>query len=454
MNIRELIQKQREFFRSGKTRPVHFRLDRLRSLKQAIKNHEQQILDALAKDLGKPEFEAYESEIGITYEEINFALKNLRSWVNPEKVRTPLTIFPSRSFIHTEPRGTALIIGPWNFPFQLIAVPLIGSIAAGNTSIVKPSEVAPATSKILSEIMAKTFSSEFIAVVEGGAEIARELLAEKFDTIFFTGGTTVGRMVAEYAARNLTPVILELGGKSPCLVDAGTNLQITARRIVWGKFLNAGQTCIAPDYLLVQRREKAPLLTKMKEQIGRLFGNDPSQSPDYGRIINDRHFERLVRLIEGNIFTGGDRDQTSRYIAPTIIQDVNLQDALMGEEIFGPLLPVLAYETIEEAIQMIDHHSNPLSLYLFTQQKEVEEKVLNGVAFGSGCINDCLVQFQNPNLPFGGVGTSGIGSYHGKHTFDAFSHRKSIVRASGSLDIPLRYPPYRKRINLLRKLMK
>lgn len=454
MNILETIQKQREFFASGKTRFVDFRLSQLRSLKQAIKNHEKQIFEALATDLGKSEFETYESEIGITYEEINFALKNLRSWMKPKKVPTPLTVFPSRSFVYTEPRGTSLVIGPWNFPFQLIMVPLIGSIAAGNTSIVKPSEVAGATSKILAEIITKTFSNEFVAVFEGGAEIAKELLATKFDTIFFTGGTKIGREVAEYAARNLTPVILELGGKSPCVVDLNTNLQITARRIIWGKFLNAGQTCIAPDYLLVHRNEKETLLTKMKEQIKHLFGNDPSKSPDYGRIINERHFERLVSLLEGNIFAGGNHDRASRYIAPTIIQNVTLEDALMGEEIFGPILPVLEYETIDEAIQMINKHSHPLSLYLFTNNKETEEKVINNISFGSGCINDCLVQFQNPNLPFGGVGTSGIGSYHGKSSFDAFSHRKSIVRSAASVDLPLRYPPYGKRIKLLRKFMK
>lgn len=454
MNIVETVQKQREFFSSGKTRSLDFRLSQLRSLKQGIKNYEKQIFEALEADLGKPEFEAYESEIGLTYEELNFAVKNLRSWVKPEKVPTPLTIFPSRSFIYTEPRGTSLIIGPWNFPFQLIMVPLVGSIAAGNTAIIKPSEVAAATSKLLAEIITKTFSDEFIAVFEGAADVAKELLTKKFDVIFFTGGIKVGREVAEHAARNLTPVILELGGKSPCIVDQKTNLRITARRIIWGKFLNAGQTCIAPDYLLVHRSEKVSLLTKMKEQIQQLFGSDPSKSSDYGRIINERHFDRLVSLIKGNIFAGGNHDRDSRYIAPTIIQAVNLEDSIMSEEIFGPILPVLEYETIGQAIQTVNNHSHPLSLYLFTNNKDTEEKIINSISFGSGCINDCLVQFQNPNLPFGGVGTSGIGSYHGKNSFDAFSHRKSIVRATPSIDLPLRYPPYGTRIKLLRKFMK
>ncbi|HEY7161541.1 MAG TPA: aldehyde dehydrogenase family protein, partial [Acidobacteriota bacterium] len=277
MNIVETLEKQREFFSSGKTRPVEFRLNQLRTLKQAIKDHEKQIMEGLASDLAKSEFETYETEIGNTYQEINFACKNLRKWIKPEKVKTPLTILPSRSFIYTEPRGTSLIIGPWNFPFQLIMIPLLGSIAAGNTSIVKPSEVAAATSKILAELIGKTFPKEYIAVFEGGAQIAKELLSNKFDIIFFTGGTKIGCEVAEFAARNLTPTILELGGKSPCIVDLNTNLQITARRIVWGKFLNAGQTCIAPDYLLVHRSEKTTLLTKMKQQIVQLFGNDPSK---------------------------------------------------------------------------------------------------------------------------------------------------------------------------------
>ncbi len=454
MNILETIEKQREFFNSGKTRPVEFRLTQLRSLKQSIKNHEKQIFAALASDLGKCEFEVYESEIGNIYEEINFAIKNLQSWVKPEKVRTPLTILPSRSFIYKEPRGISLIIGPWNFPFQLIMAPLLGSIAAGNTSIIKPSEVATATSRIVAEIIAKTFSQEYVAAFEGGVETAKELLTRKFDTIFFTGGIKIGREVAEHAARNLTPAILELGGKSPCVVDLNTNLRVTAKRIVWGKFLNAGQACISPDYLLVHRNEKASLLTKMKEQIEQLFGNDPSKSPDYGRIINERHFDRLVSLIKGNIFDGGNHDRTSRYIAPTIIQDVSLEDAVMGEEIFGPILPVLEYQTIDDAIQIINKHAHPLALYLFTKNKETEQKIINSIPFGSGCINDCMVQFQNPNLPFGGVGTSGIGSYHGKSSFDAFSHRKSIVKGIPSLDLPLRYPPYKQRIKLLRKFMK
>jgi aldehyde dehydrogenase (NAD+) len=454
MNIVETLDKQRKFFASGKTRPVEFRLDQLRTLKQAIKNHEQQIINALATDLGKSEFETYETEIGNTYQEINFAVKNLRKWVKPEKVPTPLTILPSRSFIYAEPRGTSLIIGPWNFPFQLIVIPLLGSIAAGNTAIIKPSEVAGATSKILAELIGKTFPSEYIAVIEGDARLAKELLMNKFDMIFFTGGTRIGREVAEFAARNLTPTILELGGKSPCVVDVNTNLAVTARRIIWGKFLNAGQTCIAPDYVMVHRNEKASLLSKMKEQILLLFGDDPSKSADYPRIINERHFDRLVSLIKGNIFAGGNHDRASRYIAPTIIQDVDSDDPLMTDEIFGPILPVMEYGSLEDAIQLINKHSHPLALYLFTNNKQTEGKIINSIPFGTGCINDCLVQFQNPNLPFGGVGTSGIGSYHGKNSFDAFSHRKSIVRSTPSLDLPLRYPPYGGRVKLLRKFMK
>jgi aldehyde dehydrogenase (NAD+) len=454
MSILETLERQRKFFTSGKTRDVEFRLGKLRELKQAIKKYELQIIEALAADLAKSEFEAYETEIGNSYQELNFALKHLRSWVKPEKVPTPLTILPSRSYIYKEPRGTSLIIGPWNFPFQLNVIPLLGSIAAGNTSIIKPSEVAPGTSRILAELIAKTFSDEYIAVFQGDAQVAKELLTQKFDTIFFTGGTRIGREVAEQAARNLTPTILELGGKSPCIVDVNTNMQITARRIVWGKFLNAGQTCIAPDYVLVHRSEKSSLLTKMKEQILQLFGTDPSKSTDYPRIINERHFDRLVSLIKGNIFEGGNYDRGTRYIAPTILQDVDFEHASMNDEIFGPVLPVMEYDTLDEGIQLINKHSHPLALYLFTNNKDTEEKIINSISFGTGCINDCLVQFQNPNLPFGGVGTSGIGSYHGKNSFDAFSHRKSIVKSTPSLDLPLRYPPYRQRIKLLRKVMK
>jgi aldehyde dehydrogenase (NAD+) len=454
MNAPEAVQKQREFFNSGTTHSIDFRLEQIRKLKQAVKNHEQQILKALSQDLGKPDFEGYETEIGILYGEINHALKHLRTWTKPKKVRTPLPILPSKSYILAEPRGTALIMGPWNFPFQLILVPLVGSIAAGNTSIVKPSEVASETSKILTEIISKTFPSEYVTSFEGGPEVAEELLKQKFDFIFFTGGMKVGKLVAQHAAHHLTPVILELGGKSPCIVDRNTNLDITARRIAWGKFLNAGQTCIAPDYVLAPSAEYEELLQNLKKQIGVLFGNDPSKSPDYSRIISDRHFDRLIKSMNGNVFAGGQHERSSRYIAPTIMRDVSLQDEIMVEEIFGPILPVLKYDSLDEAIGIIKERPNPLALYVFTNNKEFETKILKHVPFGSGCVNDCLVQFQNPNLPFGGIGGSGIGAYHGKFSFDAFSHTKGVVRSLTGIDIPLRYPPYGNRLNLLRRIIK
>jgi aldehyde dehydrogenase (NAD+) len=454
MNISEAVQKQREFFNSGVTHSIDFRLEQIRQLKQAVKNNEQQILKALSQDLAKSDFESYETEIGILYGEINHALKHLRTWTKPKRVRTPLPILPSRSYILAEPRGTALIIGPWNFPFQLILVPLLGSIAAGNTSIVKPSEVASETSKILTEIISKTFPTEYVASFEGGPEVADELLKQKFDFIFFTGGMKVGKLVAQHAAQHLTPVILELGGKSPCIVDRNTNLDITARRIAWGKFLNAGQTCIAPDYVLAPGEEYEELLQNLKKQIAVLFGDDPSKSPDYSRIISDRHFDRLVNSINGNIFSGGQHERSSRYIAPTILRDVLLQDEIMSEEIFGPILPVLKYDSLDEAIRIIKEHPNPLALYVFTNNKEFETKVLKQIPFGSGCVNDCLVQFQNPNLPFGGVGGSGIGAYHGKFSFDSFSHTKGFVRSLTGIDIPLRYPPYGNRLKLLRRIIK
>ncbi|HSE42694.1 MAG TPA: aldehyde dehydrogenase [Acidobacteriota bacterium] len=454
MHIAEAVRKQREYFDTGATRPIDFRLEQLRKLKQAVKSNEQEILDALNADLGKAPFEAYETEIGIVYDEVNFALKHLRSWTKPKKVRTPLQNLPSRSYILFEPRGTALIIGPWNFPLQLILVPLIGSISAGNTSVVKPSEVASNTSRILNEIITKTFSPQYISIFEGGPNVSEELLKQKFDFIFFTGGTKIGRVVAEHAAKNLTPTLLELGGKSPCIIDQDTNLEVTARRIAWGKFLNAGQTCVAPDYVLAPSSLYDPLLTRLKEQIEILFGTDPFQSPDYSRIISDRHFERLANSIKGNIFMGGQSDRNSRYISPTIIRDVSIEDEIMSEEIFGPILPVLKYESIDDAINVIKTRPNPLSLYLFTNNKDVEKKILDTVSFGGGCVNDCLIQFNNPNLPFGGVGTSGIGAYHGKFSFDAFSHQKGLVRSSAGIDIPLRYPPYGKRLNLLRRIIK
>ena len=454
MDISEGVRLQREFFNSGRTRSVDFRIEQLRKLKQSVKDSEQQILDALAQDLAKSPFEGYETEIGILYGEINYALKNVRSWTKPKRVPTPLPILPSRSYIHPEPRGTALIIGPWNFPFQLIMVPLIGSIAAGNTSIVKPSEVASATSRVLTDIITKTFQPEYVLSFEGGADVAESLLKQKFDFIFFTGGMKTGRIVAEHAAHNLTPIVLELGGKSPCLVDGGTNLELTARRVAWGKFLNAGQTCIAPDYVLAPVNEYDQLLGKLKEQIEVLFGPEPSKSSDYSRIINDRHFDKLVKSIKGNIFSGGYHDRATRYISPTIIRDVSLQDEIMSEEIFGPILPVLKYESVDEAINIIRERPNPLALYLFTNDKKVEEKIVSSIPFGSGCINDCLVQFQNPNLPFGGIGGSGLGAYHGKFGFDAFSHQKGLVRSSTLIDIPLRYPPYGNRLNLLRYIIK
>jgi aldehyde dehydrogenase (NAD+) len=371
MHITKAVEKQREYFNTGATRPIDSRLEQLRKLKQAVKNHEQQILAALSADLGKAPFEAYETEIGIVYDEVNFAVKHLRSWTKSKKVSTPIQNLPSRSYILSEPRGIALIIGPWNFPFQLVLVPLIGSIAAGNTSILKPSEVASNTARLINELISQNFPSEFISVFEGGPEISQELLKQKFDFIFFTGGTKIGKIVAEHAAKHLTPVLLELGGKSPCIVDQDTNLEVTAKRIAWGKFVNAGQTCIAPDYVLAPSTLYEALLEKLKANVGILFGTDPSKSPDYSRIVSDRHFDHLVNSIKGNIFIGGQNDRNSRYISPTIIRDVSIEDEIMSEEIFGPILPVLKYETIDEAIKIVKDRPNPLSLYLFTNNKQV-----------------------------------------------------------------------------------
>ncbi|MBU7583511.1 MAG: aldehyde dehydrogenase family protein [Nostoc sp. TH1S01] len=453
-SIAELIQKQREFFQTGKTKDIAFRLEKLRTLKQAIIENETAILQALQADLHKPEFESYITEI-VVIKDIDYAIKNLYSWTKPKKSEVSLELFNYSAKIYPEPVGLVLIIGAWNYPFNLIIAPLVGAIAAGNCSILKPSEIAPATSSLLAKMMAKYFDPEFITVVEGGVEASQKLLAEKFDHILFTGGTAVGKIVMEAAAKHLTPVTLELGGKSPCIVDSEINLEHTIRRITWGKFINAGQTCIAPDYLLVDKKIKPDLINGLKKTITEFYGETPYNSADYARIISKKHCERLIKLLDkGEIVVGGENKVEERYIAPTIIDQVSLTDPVMQEEIFGPILPVIEYTDITEAIALINSRPKPLALYLFSQNKSLQQRVLQKTSSGGVCLNDTMMHFGVSSLPFGGVGDSGMGNYHGKAGFDTFSHDKSVLRNSFWLDLKWRYAPYKDKLAFLKRLIK
>ncbi|WP_427338396.1 aldehyde dehydrogenase [Caloranaerobacter sp. DY30410] len=453
--IKKLINKQREYFGKGITLDIDFRINMLKVLRRAIIENERLILKALKEDLNKSDFEGYETEIGIVLDEIRYIIKNLRSWTKPKKVKTPITQFISNSYIYSEPYGVTLIIAPWNYPFQLVMAPLIGSISAGNCSIIKPSEYAPNTSKIISKIISDNFEEEFIAVVEGGIEVNKALLKEKFDYIFFTGSVNVGKIVMEAASKHLTPVTLELGGKSPCIVDEDADIELAAKRIVWGKFLNAGQTCVAPDYLYLHKNIKDYFIKNAIKFIKEFFGENPLKSEDYPRIINIKHFNRLKNLLkDGDILYGGDFDEEKLYIAPTIIDNITWEDSIMQEEIFGPILPLLVFEELDEVIKTVNTHPKPLALYYFSNDKEKQERVIKEISFGGGCINDTIVHLATPYLPFGGVGNSGMGSYHGKASFDTFSHKKSVLKKSNLIDISLRYPPYRGKIKLLRKILK
>jgi acyl-CoA reductase-like NAD-dependent aldehyde dehydrogenase len=451
-NVKELIQAQRQFFATGQTKELAFRLEQLQRLKKTIQDYEQKILDALKADLNKPELEGM-LEVAVI-QDINYILKHLKSWVKPQKVKTPLDQFPASAKIYAEPLGVVLIIGPWNYPFSLMIAPLLGAIAAGNCAILKPSELAPNTSAIVTEVIRKTFDPNYIAVIEGGVETSQQLLAEKFDHIFFTGGTKIGQIVMEAAAKHLTPVTLELGGKSPCIVEPDIDVKVAAKRITWGKFINGGQTCIAPDYLLVNQEIKSQLITEIKQCIADFYGGDPANSPDYPRIISDRHFHRLTSFLsEGEILIGGQTNPENRYIAPTLIDGISPDAAIMEDEIFGPILPILAYRDLSEAIALINSRPKPLALYLFSQDKTKQQQVLTNTSSGGVCINDTIVHIASPDLPFGGVGDSGIGSYHGKASFDTFSHQKSVLSKSFMFDFDWRYAPYTPdKLKLLKKL--
>ena len=452
--IQLIIQRQRQFFASGQTRSAAFRIAQLHRLKQGIKALEADILAALRLDLGKSGFEGYGTEVGFIYEEINHALAHIHEWMQPRSVPTPLVYQPALSKIYPQPKGVVLLIGPWNYPFQLLVAPLIGAIAAGNCALLKPSEMAPRTSAVLEQLIKQAYSPEFCTVITGGVPETTLLLKEHYDHIFFTGSISVGKVVMRAAAEHLTPVTLELGGKSPCFVDKDIDVNVTARRIVWGKFTNAGQTCVAPDYLLVDRAIKTKLVAAMKQQITALYGADPMSSPDYGRIVNLHHFDRLMALRGGNVVSGGHSDRTRLYIAPTLIDDAKLGDSIMAEEIFGPLLPILTFDTLDDGLAIARQRPNPLACYAFTKRRSFADRIIEDLPFGGGCINNALIHLGVPGLPFGGIGNSGMGSSHGEHSFQALSHMKSILKSPFMFDLPLKYPPYRKRLRLMRLLMR
>ncbi len=453
--IKELLVKQRDYFNTGKTRDIEFKKTQLKKVQSLLVKYETEFFKALNTDLRKSVTESYMTEIGFLHAEIRYLLKNIKHLHKPVKIRTPLVYMGAKSYIYNEPLGVVLIMGPWNYPLQLIIAPLLGAIAAGNCAVLKPSELALCTSGVIKKALENEFPQEYIAVIEGGIEVSQQLLQERFDHIFFTGGTAVGKIVMQAAAGNLTPVTLELGGKSPCIIDEDINIEYAARRISWGKFLNAGQTCVAPDYLLVHRNIKQRLLGQMKKVLLEFYGSDPRQSPNYGRIINYKHFERLLKLLDkGNIIAGANVDPAERYISPTIIDNISPDDPVMQEEIFGPILPVIEYEVLEEAISFINERPKPLALYLFSRDKAKQDTICKETSSGGICINDCLIHLTNQELPFGGVGESGIGSYHGKNTFTTFSHQKSVMKNTMLFDMPVKYPSYKISLQGIKKLLR
>jgi len=456
MTIKELINQQREFFSTGETFSYQCRKKALEALKESIKRYEPDIADALQKDLGKSTTESYITEIGMLLEDISYALKHLRRWMKPKRQSTPMTIFPGSSKVVNCPYGVVLVIAPWNYPILLSLQPLVGALAAGNCCVVKPSEAAPASADVIEKIVKEVLPESHAAVVNGGIETSKELLEEQFDYIFYTGNTNVGRTVMEKAARYLTPVTLELGGKSPVVVSRNANLRLAARRIAFGKLMNLGQTCVAPDYILVEREAHDSFIALLEEEITKMYGEKPLRNAAYGKIINHRHYERICRLIDkSKVVFGGECDETSLRIEPTIMDNVTAEDAVMAEEIFGPALPVITVENLDEAFLFIQQRPHPLALYIFTESKAEENRFINGLLFGGGCVNDVIVHLSNPNLPFGGIGPSGMGEYHGISTYETFSHKKSIVKSATYMDIPLRYPPYSEKTDkILRFFMK
>ncbi|WP_243556421.1 aldehyde dehydrogenase [Priestia megaterium] len=430
-NYQELTKKQLSFFNSGKTKDVAFRIKTLKKLRELVVRHEEDILKAVKADLNKPEMEAKRAEVGLVLSEIDFAVENLAEWAAPKEVETPSTHAGAKSYIYQDPYGLALVIAPWNYPFQLAVSPVVGAIAAGNCVVLKPSELTPHTSSLLAKMINENFPEEYLTVVEGEVETSTALLKENFDYIFFTGSTMVGKIVAEAAAKHLTPVTLELGGKSPTIVHEDANIEEAAKRIARGKFANAGQTCVAPDYILVQRNVKDELLANLKEVVTNTYGEDVSQNLDFPHVVSEKHFDRLSSfLTNGDIVFGGKTDRSRLFIEPTVLDNISWEDNVMQDEIFGPILPVIVYDEISEVIQAIVKRPKPLALYLFSEDEAVQDHILNSVSFGGGSINDTINHMTSHYLPFGGVGDSGMGAYHGKASFDTFSHAKSILKRS------------------------
>lgn len=452
-----LITRQKHYFQSGATLPVGFRVEMLKKLYRAIKKHETEIADALCADLGKSRFEGYMCETGLALCEIGYMIRHTRRFAKAKRVRTPLAQFPAKSYKIPSPRGNVLIMSPWNYPFLLTVDPIADAIAAGNTAVVKPSAYAPETGALIKKIIAECFPPEYIAVVTGGRAENAALLEQKFDMIFFTGSQTVGKEVLRHAAERLTPAVLELGGKSPCIVDDSANIGLAAKRIVFGKFLNCGQTCVAPDYILCERSVKDRLIAEIVKQIRAQYGEDPLSNPDYGRIVNEKHFERIRGLIlPPKTVCGGQVCEKTLQIAPTVMDRVTFEDAVMQEEIFGPVLPVLTFDSFDEVYAALSDRPKPLALYLFSENKKHIREITQRCSFGGGCINDVVIHLATSEMGFGGVGESGMGAYHGKAGFDAFSHTKSIVNKKTWADLPMRYQPYRKGLyeKLLRRFLR
>lgn len=453
MKIENILENQSRFFKTQKTKDVAFRKQLLLKLKKEIIKSEDEICDALYKDFKKPRFESLAAETQFALSELQYVIDNLRFWCKPERTSSSLANFPSSSYIYSEPYGTVLIISPWNYPFLLSISPLIGAIAAGNTAVIKPSELTPVTSKIIAKIIKNVFSEEHVTVIEGGVSVAQELLQQKWDYIFFTGSSKVGKIVYKSAAEHLTPVTLELSGKNPCIVAKTANIKLAAKRIVWGKFLNAGQTCIASDYILVHKDIKDELIKALQKSIIKSFGTDIENSNDFARIATQVNYQRLKEMLLGEkMIFGGDTNDDDQYISPTLVEATSVNDKVMKGEIFGPILPIITYNTEADIDKYLSNYGKPLGLYIFSNNKKFQQKIIKKYSFGGGVINDTVMQITNKKAPFGGVGSSGIGGYHGKHSFDLFSHKKSILKRANWLDVPLRYPPYNLPIKLVKKM--
>ncbi|MCR5504611.1 MAG: aldehyde dehydrogenase [Elusimicrobiaceae bacterium] len=456
MELNKILEEQRKFFASGATLDIDLRISKLKLLKDTIKQYEKEISDALKQDLGKSEFESFMCEIGLVYDELSYMIKHTRALAAEKTVHTPLVNFASRSYTKPTPYGNTLIISPWNYPFLLTMDPLIDAIAAGNTAIIKPSKNSMATTLIMGKIIRACFKEEYVCLIDRDIDKARNLIKEKFDFIFFTGSSNIGKEVLRNAAENLTPVVLELGGKSPCIVDQSADLKLAARRIVFGKYLNCGQTCVAPDYILCHKSIAQDLQKQLCLQTEKQYGKKPLENKNYGKIINEKHFERLIGLMEpSKIILGGQTNNDTLQIAPTIMSNITWQDKVMQEEIFGPILPILTFENIEEVIDLLNQKPKPLALYLFSSDKQTIKQITNRCRYGGGCINDTIVHLATTEMAFGGVGESGMGSYHGEQGFKTFSHTKSIVDKKNWIDFPVRYSPYKKLyLKLLKFLLK